>query len=464
MQAETIQEGSSLSEPNEYAGPVEDAANDEQVKFEFDEGFQSLVAAHALRNFDFMRRCSHLVRPEFFENAAEAAMVNLASRYFQKFQTVPDPKVIGLLLKEDFENRVIREDMKSLVVQCCRDLIKSPLSDAEYIEEKLVEFARHQAMSSAILKSVDLLAKKKLSEIERLVSEVLAIGANEDGDEYDYFERIKERTEIRMDRIAGKLPPTGITTGNAVMDGLLYHKGWGRKELACLMGGAKAGKSMALIEFAKSACFAGFNVLFVTLEVASAIAAERLDANVSDNPIKDLDRAVHDTRTKVEAAGVKAGKFKVHEFPSGSMSPSMLRKVIDRHKRKGIQFDLIVVDYADLMKPERLYDDPIENSRSIYVDLRSIAFEFNAAVLTATQTNREGMKSIVAKMEHIASDINKVRTVDVLLSINKTEEEAKAGEARIYFAASRNQDSGFCVFIKQDLSRAQFLKSVVRVE
>ncbi|MGQ1699213.1 hypothetical protein ACT42I_18710 (plasmid) [Acinetobacter baumannii] len=125
---------------------------------------------------------------------------------------------------------------------------------------------------------------------------------------------------------------------------------------------------------------------------------------------------------------------------------------------------MIIVDYADLMRPDIRTNDPKENSRVIYVDLRAIAFEENVALLTATQTNREGFKSTVAKAEHVAEDFNKIRTADVAISINITEEERAKGQARLYFAASRNQEMGVTVVIKQNVSMMRFLEEVISVE
>ncbi len=152
----------------------------------------------------------------------------------------------------------------------------------------------------------------------------------------------------------------------------------------------------------------------------------------------------------------------------------MLRKLVERYKNPGrnpdgsarppIKFDMVVVDYADLMASSHRTKDPIENSKQIYTELRAIGFEENVAMLTATQTNREGHKSTVAKMDHVAEDFNKIRIADLVISINKTEEEAARNEARLYFAASRNQESGFTVVIRQNVAMMRFLESVVRVE
>ena len=88
----------------------------------------------------------------------------------------------------------------------------------------------------------------------------------------------------------------------------------------------------------------------------------------------------------------------------------------------------------------------------------------DAAVLTATQTNRDGFKSTVAKAEHVAEDFNKIRIADLVISINATEEERAVGEARLYFAASRNQETGFSIFIKQEIAKMKFITAILKVE
>jgi replicative DNA helicase len=138
-------------------------------------------------------------------------------------------------------------------------------------------------------------------------------------------------------------------------------------------------------------------------------------------------------------------------MPDGSVAPP-------------IQFDIVIVDYADIMAPDFRTQDTIENSKSVYLALRALAAEENVAMLTATQGNREGSKAVVLKGEHVADDYNKVRTVDIMISINVSDEERANGEARLYFAASRNQEGGMTVFIKQDLSRMKFIASIVRIE
>jgi len=444
--------------------------------YDFDDEFQSKVAVHAVRNLDFMRKVGHLVRPEYFDNAGEAAMVNIAMRYYEKHGSVPTAVIAKEMLKEDIVSKIVRSDIKPAAVEAFKGVYgaEADLSDGDAIAERVAEFARHQAVQATILESVELLEKRQFDKIEARIKAAVEVGINTDGDEYDYFDKIDERTNKRNDKKMGILPPTGITTGHREIDDLLYHRGWGRKELSVILGGAKSGKTTALINFAKAASLAGYNVLYATCEVSADIISERMDATMSDTEVKKLMDSMHSVASKVKALMPKAGALKIHNYPSGTLTPNQLRGLLQRYKspkfmpngtlRPAIKFDLIIVDYADIMAPNHRVNDAIENSKGIYLDLRAIAHEEDAAMLTATQSNREGFKSAVVKAEHVAEDFNKVRTVDIMISINVTDEERATGEARLYFAASRNQEGGFTIFIKQELSKMKFISGIMRVE
>lgn len=444
--------------------PAETVLEASVEKFDFDEAFQTRVAALSCRSPEFVNRVGHLLKPEYFENAGEATLVSLALKYHERNRSLPDHTIMAEIVKEARQSKIIKDDVLPLVKTALKTIYTQETTGREYVEERVVKFARHQATTNAILNSVELVGRGEFEKVEKYIKEAVAVGVNEDGGVYDYFENITARTQEREDNAAGKKPPRGISTGHPKLDEILYHRGWGRKELTTIMGGAKAGKTTALIGFAQAAAKNKHNVLYVSLEVSSSIISDRLDASITDTKIKDIGSHIRDVEAKVKALKSHSGQLLIHEFPSGTFTTKMLRGLIDRYEAKGIQFGLVVVDYADIMAPNHRYNDPIENSKSIYVDLRAVAQEKNVALLTATQTNREGYKATVAKAEHVAEDFNKVRTVDLMISINITDEERSKGEARLYFAASRNQESGFTLFIKQDLAKMKFIESIVRRE
>jgi replicative DNA helicase len=163
----------------------------------------------------------------------------------------------------------------------------------------------------------------------------------------------------------------------------------------------------------------------------------------------------------VRAFSAKAAPFVIREFPTGTMSPSDLRRMIEKYKAQGMMFDLVIIDYADLMIPDRVTDNMQENSKSVYVNLRGMAMQEGFAVLTATQTNREGAKKAVATATDVAEDFNKIRIADIIISINITPEERALGQARLFFAASRNQRSGFSIRVEQNIDQAKFISRVL---
>jgi replicative DNA helicase len=202
----------------------------------------------------------------------------------------------------------------------------------------------------------------------------------------------------------------------------------------------------------------------VTLEVSAKIIAERLDANIAEIGLNALGMNAEEVAARVEAAKAGCGLLRIHEFPTGSLTAKALTRLLHHYKAKGTVFDLVVVDYADLMAPDHRSSDTIDNSKQIYVGLRAIAQMENVALLSATQTNREGFQQAVQRMEHVSDDINKARIVDLLISINAMEDEKARQEARLYFAASRNQEDGVTIRVKQALERGKFIARVLGKE
>jgi len=451
-----------------FAGEPESPSSemDEQSVTEpyaFDAAFQDKIAALAISDFAFMRRTQGLVSPDYFENAATAMLVNIALEHWQKYKETPSRTAFTQLVKDAILNNRIRSDLKDEFKTKYVALVKTKLTDREFVIDKVAEFARHQAIYRAMLQSADLMAKGKLDQIADLVVKASRVGADDAVTLYDYFEEIENRTQERKDKVSGLKPPQGITTGFKKLDELLLHNGWGRSELSLILGGAKSGKSTGLLFFAKNAALAGHTTLYVTLEMSAKIAAMRNDASISETEVKELEKNILSVHDKVKLSAMKSAKYYMAEYPSGSLTPSSLRRLIDQYEIQGIRFDLVVVDYLDIMAPDYRTDSAIENSKNIFVGVRAIAQEKGMALLSATQTNREGFKSVTAKAEHVSDDFNKIRIADLTISINATDDERARGEARLYFAASRNQEGGITLHVKQDLSRMIFIKSIMGI-
>lgn len=428
--------------------------------YDFDDEFQSKVAALSLRDATFNIRTEGLIEPSYFLNESEAHLVALSQQYWDKYKSVPSQVVLVKLIKDAIARKTIRSDQKDDVIETFKLLRKEDLSDRDYVIDEISSFAKHQAIMAAMQKSVPAMDTHDFDLIEEYMSQAFQVAANDGSIGHDVTDDITARTERRKDIAVGKIEP-GITTGYKELDDALGG-GAKRKEMLVILGPAKAGKSFGLMNLAVNAQLAGKNVLYVSLENSVEVTMDRVDAYLSGFKTNDLLKHIIDVESAVRTKLAKAGKMKVHEYGTGTFSPKDLRRLVEHYKAKGLIFDEVVVDYWDIMAPDRVYkDDAIRESASIGMGLRSLAKDEDLAVITAIQSNRDGMKASLAKAEHAAEDFNKVRLADAMFSINASDEEKENGEARLFMAAVRNMAGGYVLNIEQDLATATFITKVL---
>lgn len=442
------------------------AAITEEVKFvDFDTDFQLKIVAMLVRDNTFARRTEGLIKPSYFDSRAHGFIANLALAYFNKYKRAPaDMHILNAMFVAAKRGGKVREDVAAECEEVFAEVFTSDISARDFVIDQVGEFARHQAIQMAVLDGITLLERHETARFEELMMKAMAVKPHADSVPYDYWKEIEGRTQLRTDVKMGKIAPNGISTGIKDIDKVLFHRGWGKKELTVFMAGAKRGKSFSLWDFGKLMTLQGRNVLGVTLEVSKEILSERLDASVADQLIDELSDHILDVHRSVKAKSEKAGRFMLHEYPPGTFTPADLDALIDDYKAKGIVFDAVVIDYLDIMAPTRWTGNEIADSKAVWVDVRAIATREEFPILSATQTNREGHKSVTSKAEHAAEDFNKIRIADLVISINATEEEMAKGEARLFFAASRNQKGEFAIRIKRDLSRGHAVTEVIGYE
>ena len=431
----------------------------------FDDEFQASLAAYICKDTTFLMQTADLISPAQFGDAALGVIVNTVLRHFRIYNQAPGQKVLISLVKKAMLDGRIREDLHPEIKDALKGILTEKLTDASYMVSEISTFARNNAFDEALVKAHGLKESGKFDEAMAVMQQAMLVGASETANYYDYFGEIESRFTKREEIASGVAAPQGITTGIKALDAILYHKGWGRREFVLIMGGAKAGKSTALGEFSLNAAKGGFNSLYVTLEVHSGIISDRLDARLSDTSMDDLTKERAEIKAKLEAlaAAGTAGKYYILEKPAGTLSPNGLRRIIEDFRAKGIRFDCIALDYLDLATSNFRTNDHRHDEKQMYTDFRGLADEYDFALLSATQTNRDGMGSETATATHVADNIEKIRIADLVISINKTDAEKAAGEARLFLAASRNQRGDISVKVKQNLDKMKFVERVIDV-
>lgn len=432
----------------------------------YDTDFQFTIAALLLRDSSFAAQVEGLVEADYFEHEGLHFLVRIHNEYWNRYHSLMGNSIMVRLIKQAVDTKRLRGDKVDLVKEAVHKVLKADVSGVAFTVDAVSEFARNQAVETALMASVDLLDKKDFPKIQEVMSNALGVGANEDIGSYDHEENMEARLERRRELLAGTAMPTGISTGHIDMDRSLNpHRGFGRGELSLIMGGAKSGKTTAMIHFGVKAAKAGHNVLYASCEVSNEIIADRIDANICGIPVKELKQRIPETESKLKAfyAGTK-GKILSHQYPSGTLTPSQLRRLIKRYRSKGVIFDMIIVDYADIMTSDSHHKEERHKLNEIYLALRAISSEENAAVLTATQSTRTGQKKAqngVADETDLAEDFNKARHCDVMFSINQSEQNRMDNEVRLYFALVRNDESGFTLTYGTDRAKMRFLTDFI---
>lgn len=433
----------------------------------FNEDFKNKVLALQLRDDNFCQRTDGLVQPSFFESEIDRYISSVAANHYLKYSTVPSPVAVAQTFKEDQAKGVVRKEFVSSISSKIKELYKTELSDREFVVEKIADFARTTATEKAVLQAAEILdTGGDISSIMGVIQKALDVGSTDLATAVDFKEGIEKRSEIRKARLKGEIAYNSVTTGFKDFDNILYRRGWGKGELTLYMAPSKGGKSVALIDHALRAVEKGNNVLLISLEVSTEIQTDRMDSNISGVKMGELSIYIDKVGDRVAKWRDRAANLKCHEYPSGTYKVSDLRRLIKKYQATGITFDLIVIDYADIMLSESRSNESIDKSKQVLIDLRALAQAENVAILSATQTNRAGATvgpTAVISDIHVAEDYNKIRIADLVISINCNDIERDSGEARLFFAASRNQPA-HTITVKRDLSIMKHIKEILEIK
>lgn len=209
------------------------------------------------------------------------------------------------------------------------------------------------------------------------------------------------------------------------------------------------GKSMVLVHLGAQALKAGMNVVHYTFELAETVIAKRYDSCLTGFPLNTL--ADHKDAIWKQIKDVE-GKLIVKEYPTKTASTNTLRAHLTKLIQSGTKPDMIIVDYADLMRTTSQRKEKREELESIYEELRAIMQEHNVVGWTASQTNRTGLESEIITMQSISEAFNKCFVADFIFSVSRTTEDKQTNGGRIYIAKNRNGPDGLVYSIFMDTS------------
>ncbi len=215
---------------------------------------------------------------------------------------------------------------------------------------------------------------------------------------------------------------------------------------------------MALVNCSAAAISNGYNVVYITLELADWKIGQRHDAYYSSIPINDLS----DKQNQIEIAikNKTKGKLFIKEFPTKRASVETIRAYLQRLKAtKNVKVDMLIVDYPDLLKSLSRFEQKRFELESNYEELRGLAQEEDLVCLVVDQTNRLGLDVEVVKLEHVSECYNKLMVCDCVITIARTIDDRINGTGRLHIAKSRfGQDGAIIPFLMDTATVRMYLR------
>lgn len=406
----------------------------------FGYSFQIKVIASLFTDKNFIQKVSDILDPTYFESEQMQWIVTAILKYYGEYKDAPTLEVMKVKLSE-----IDDESTKTLVKETLKDAYRNLESnDLKFIKDEALDFCKNQELKKAILKSVDLLKNSKYDDIKSLVDNALKAGADTNLG-HDYAEDV----DLRYAESARSVKSMPWDIINDITEG-----GFGKGELIILAAGPGGGKSMALVNIAVHAAKQGQNVLYYTLELNESYVSKRIDSLVSGIAQANLKFHIDDVK---EAISKLPGKMVVKYYPTKTASVNTLAAHIEKCIATQFKPDLIIVDYADLLKNTTNNKNARKDELlgELYEELRGMAGTYEVPIFSASQLNRSAAEMDIVGGDKISESYSKLMVADFVASLSRKMTDKIAGTGRWTIIKNRFGPDGLTFPSKMDMSKCK---------
>jgi len=405
---------------------------------QFGKSFQENMCQLILQDRAFADQMQEVLNINFLELKYLQVFVKKVFDYKDEYGIHPSVSIITTILRADLENEneLIKKQVRDFYVR----MLKTEVQDTDYIKTTALDFCKKQVLKEAIIKSVPLLQKSSFEEVQKLINDAMKLGVNNDFGHL-YIEDFEKRFELRF--------RNPISTGWKLIDNLIQG-GLGQGELGLVLAATGTGKSMILTHLGSRALKAGKTVIHYTLEMLDTAVGQRYDSCITGIPINDL--PYHKEEVFNEIKDIE-GQLIIKEYPTKSASTSTIEAHLEKIRQKGISIDMIIVDYADLLRTSgKALNEKRHELESIYENLRGVAQKYKCPLWTASQTNRDGSKEKVVTMNNVSEAYNKCFVADFIISLSRQQGDKDTNGGNVHVAKNRNGPDGHVFPIFMDPS------------
>jgi len=405
--------------------------------------FSLSVAKLILQDAFFLSQVRHSLPPEFFAGdqiggAYLQQAVSWAYAFHDQYNYAIPIGVFDYWSQDYISRRPENEQQIAYqgITHLRSTLFNEYVPEADFVREHIYGWTKTQAVRSMLVEIKERIDQNKpVSEstyIERL-NEISSIGVDltaggvdllyDLGWTYNYL-----TTEVKRDCL-----PIGLDKLDKTLSG-----GVGRKEMLVIEAPPNTGKTTVMASFTANLLKQGKKVVHITLEQDEKLIVQKIMACLTGiKPHEFLTHGAH-LNQWLHYLGGNDCRLMCKQFPTGRLTVEELYMFLRRIEHLwGAPVDVVVLDYADLMRSARAKDKRYEELAEIYTMLRGMAVEMNFALITATQTNRKGATKDKVTITDLAECFEKAAIADVIIALCQTEQEHRSGAMRFYMAKNR---------------------------
>jgi hypothetical protein len=383
---------------------------------------QQTILRNLLTNDSYMRKVAAFLSPDYFEGTYNGLFKEFTS-YIAKFNKLPTLEAFKIEI--DSEDK-LSDDQYRHAMEILPDIFNYRAEDSEWLVDRTEKWCQDRAVFNAVMESIGILDGKNKTLTKNAIPDILskALGVSFDANiGHDYLENIDSRWDfyhLDEERIGFDLDYFNrITKG-----------GLPNKTLNIALAGTGVGKSLFMCHCAGASLSQGKNVLYITMEMAEERIAERIDANLLNVPIDQLEHLSKDMfSNRVQSIAEKTtGKLIIKEYPTGSAHANHFRALLNELKLKK-QFvpDMIFIDYLNICASARMKGmggaiNSYSYIKSIAEELRGLAVEFDVPIVSATQTTRSGFTNDDVGLEDTSESFGLPATADFMFALISNDE------------------------------------------
>ena len=397
------------------------------------------VLSHLLNNEEYCRRVIPYIQKEYFDGCYKVVF-DLIVGFVAAHNKLPTGRVLDIELQKVSAPEDILNQSSILIKEIS---VKTDL-DTEYLIVETEKWCKDRAVYLAIMDSIQIIDGKDENRSEGSIPDILSTALGVSFDQqigHDYIDDADGRFEF-YNNVEEKIP-FDLDYFNKITKG-----GIPNKTLNVCLAGTGVGKSLFMCHNAAAVLQQGKNVLYITMEMAEEKIAERIDANLMDLPIQQLETLSKDVFSKKiqKIATGTIGKLIIKQYPTGSAHSGHFRALLNEMKmKKKFIPDMIYVDYLNICSSSRMKAmggsiNSYTYIKAIAEELRGLAIEFDVPIMTATQTTRSGFGNTDVGLEDTSESFGLPATADLMFALIATEELDELNQVMVKQLKNRYND------------------------